>query len=41
MYEEEKEEDVPPPVLIPCYMNRGLSQTQQLLMWLYDQQELI
>lgn len=28
MYEEEKHEEIPPPVLIPCYRNRGLNKAQ-------------
>ena len=41
MYEEEKDDEIPPPVLVPCYKNRGLNKVQQLLIWLSDQQNLI
>lgn len=36
MYEEEKGEEMPPPVLVPCYRNKGLNKTQQLLMFMND-----
>jgi hypothetical protein len=36
MYEEEKELEMPPPVLVPCYRNKGLNKAQQLLMFMND-----
>ena len=28
MYEQEKDEEMPPPVLLPCYWNKGLNKAQ-------------